>query len=58
MMILGGMASQATPEVSHALLNYLHNELQIQFSENFLVILIFSLFPLSLLQQPILIIWV
>lgn len=51
-MILRGMASRSTPEISRALLNYSHNELQMWFSVYFLLlILIFSLFPLSLLQQ-------
>lgn len=51
-MILRGMASRFTSEISRALLNYSHNALQMWFSVYFLLlILIFSLFPLSLLQQ-------
>lgn len=51
-MILKGMASRSAPEISHAQLNYFHNELQMWFHVYFLlVILIFSLFPLSLQWQ-------
>ena len=46
------MATCSGPEVSHALLKYFHNELQMWLCVYFLlVILIFSLFPSSLLQQ-------
>lgn len=51
-MILMRMATCSGPEVSHALLKYFHNELQMWLCVYFLlVILIFSLFPSSLLQQ-------
>lgn len=46
------MATCSGPEVSNALLKYFHNELQMWLCVYFLlVILIFSLFPSSLLQQ-------
>lgn len=51
-MVLRGIASHSAPEISHALLKYFLNELQMWFGVCFLlVILVFSLFPLSLLQQ-------